>query len=56
MPPSRYRDAIICTTCGEVVIRLDDGVTQSRADQAACDHERARHAIPLPHDTPREAP
>ena len=58
--PSRYRDetitAIICTTCDEEVIRLDDDVTRSRADQAVYDHERARHAIPIPGETPREAP
>jgi hypothetical protein len=59
MPPSRYREkrvtVITCTTCDEEVIRLG-GVTKSEADQAVYDHERARHAIPLPQDPPREAP
>ena len=59
MPPSRYREkrvtVVICTTCDEDVIRLG-GVTQSEADQAVFEHERARHAIPIPGETPREAP
>lgn len=62
--PSRYSVTtnvyvVTCATCRTDITRTQDGgriFNLNQADQASFDHERAVHAIPLEHGTPREPP